>query len=329
MTDSLPAPSPLPPLPPTLSDPGGGLLHGRFAGRLLHDPSLFGPTEGRRRRWLYAAAGDDRVAIGAAIVDLGFVAVMFAWATFDGRTHTFDRRAPLGRGVFVGTTPDRGAGADGAFGRLRLGGDGSLDVDVPTEDGRLRARIGCTRDVLPMVLSTPTAEGGWNVTQKAAGTHMDGWFSVGNAAPIHLEGAGGWRDWTTGRQDRTTRWRWAAGAGRSTDGRMVGLNVSTGMNAAGAGEDAVWWDGRPCGLVIDRLAPIVSTVPHGRWEVHGAGCALDFDGAGVRAKTERLPLLRSSYTQPIGRFVGTLPDPDDTPVEVSLSGVTEDHLAVW
>ena len=140
--------------------------------------------------------------------------------------------------------------------------------------------------------------------------------------------ASGWRDATSGRQDRRTTWRWAAGGGVG-GGRRVGINVSTGMNAHELGEDVVWWDGEPSSLVIDRLAPIVGTVPHGRWEVHGAGCALDFDGTGVRAKTERLPLLRSSYTQPIGRFVGTLPDPGGTPVEVSLSGVTEDHLALW
>ena len=320
---------PLTPLPPTLRAPDGGLLAGLFAGRLSNDPLLFGPNEGRRRRWLYAAAGDDRAAVGAAVVDLGFVAAVFAWAVIDGRTHTFDRRAVFGRGTFVGATPDRGAGADGPFGRIRLAGDGSLDLDVPTEAGRLTARVDCTQDVLPVVLATPTEEGGWNVTQKAAGTAMDGWLAVGTTDRVPLEAAGGWRDWTTGRQDRTTRWRWAAGAGWAADGRRVGLNASTGMNAAAHGEDVVWWEGRPYPLVIDRLAPIVGTVPHGRWEIHGAGCALDLDVTGVRARTERLPLLRSTYTQPIGRLEGTLPDPDGTPVEVSLTGVTEDHLAVW
>lgn len=48
---------------------------------------------------------------------------------------------------------------------------------------------------------------------------------------------------------------------------------------------------------------------------------------GGRVATEDLLLVRSAYVQPIGRFEGALPDPTGHPVEVSLTGVTEDHRA--
>jgi hypothetical protein len=325
--------STLPPLPPTLTTPGGEALFGRWAGHLGVDPLEAGPRRGRARRWTYAAAGDEEGSVGAAVVVLGPLAVAFAWSQLGGRTATWEARLPLRRGVWVARTPAGGAGAVTRDARVVLGGDGALDIDVPLEGGagdRLRADVEVTRDVRPLVLVTETPTGGWNSTQKAAGTAVRGRFSLGDGT-VHrfTDDAGGWRDWTSGRQDRTTVWRWAAGAGRAADGRRVGLNLSSGMNARAEGEDAVWWDGVPHALAAHTLRPVSESEPGAGWELLGPGWSLSFTPAGVRAKHERLPLITSRYVQPIGRFVGTLPDPDGTPRPVTLTGVTEDHLAIW
>jgi hypothetical protein len=332
--------STLPPLPPTLRTPGGEPLYGRWAGHLAVDPLATGPRRGRARRWTYAAAGDDEASVGAAVVVLGPLAVAFAWAQVAGRTATWETRLPLRRGVWVARTPAGGAGAVSRGGRVLVGGDGALDLDVPIDVpvgvegggavGRLRASVEVTREVRPVVLVTETPTGGWNCTQKAAGTHVRGRLTLGDGLDHRFgDGAGGWRDWTSGRQDRTTRWRWAAGAGTAADGRRVGLNLSSGMNARAEGEDVVWWDGSPYGLAAHTLRPVSESEPEAGWEASGPGWSLSFTPAGVRAKDERLPLLTSRYVQPIGRFVGTLPDPDGTPRQVTLTGVTEDHLAIW
>jgi hypothetical protein len=321
------APVPLPPVPAALTDPDGALLAGLYAGDVHRDPVRDAPRRGRVRRWYYVAAGDATSLVGAAVVDLGFVAVAFAFASVAGRTATFETRRALGVGAEVASVPAGGAAVSTRSAALSLAGDGSLTVDVPTDAGRLRAEVRTTVPVTPAVCATATPEGGWNVTRKCAGSAVSGSLRLGDAPAVELAGAGGWSDWTAGRQDRTTVWRWAAGAGTASDARRVGLNASTGMNAA-SGEDVVWWDGTPYALPVASIAP-VGDDPERDWEVLGAGCELRLTPAGVRSAVEQLPLMTSNYVQPFGTWAGHVTDPAGDEVAVRLAGVAEDHLAVW
>jgi hypothetical protein len=321
---------PLPPLPTRLDDPVTGIVHGLFAGRTVADPLAFGPRSGRARRWRYVAAGGRDAAVGAAVVHLGALAVAFAWAQLGTRTVTWERRAPFGRGVEVDRGLDGSASVRLAGARLQLDVDGGLRVDVPAADGqRLTALVHPTGDATPTVGVTGTREGGWNATQKAAGYPVEGWVRRGSGPRVELGAdGGGWRDASSGRQDRRTAWHWAAGAERAGDGRRVGLNASTGWKDE-PWEDVVWWDGEPHRLEVARLRPQDAWEPTGDWVVGGPGWELWFEPDGVRAKDERLGVVTSRYVQPIGRFRGTLPSPEGRAVEVDLLGVTEDHLAVW
>lgn len=304
------------------------LRFGRFVGWLSDDPLGFGPTRGRARRWAYAAAGDGDTVLGGAVAAIGPVVAAFAFAIVDGQTVTWGGRTRSSRRAGVGAVPAAGARSTGRRARLHLDGRGGLEVDVPTDAGRLIGRIATRADVVPVVLATPTPEGGWNVTEKAAGSVADLSVAVGDGPAELRRDVGGWRDWTSGRQDRRTAWRWAAGAGHAQDGRRVGLNVSTGMNARVPGENVVWWDGRPHRLEVEQLAPTGPSAA-GTWCVVGPGTELTLTPAGVRARRENLGLVRSDYTQPIGRWHGRLRAPDGSSREVVLSGVAEDHLAVW
>lgn len=320
----------LEPLPSRLRGRGADLPVGCWAGRLREDPQDLGPRRGRARRWMYVAAGGEQASVGAAVVDLGFLSVAFCWALIGARTVTFEQRRVLGSRTWVGRLPDGGAGLSARRARMLLLPDGGLELDVPSAAGRLRASVTTREDVTPMVLLTPTPDGGWNATEKAAGTLAEGWVRLGDGPRTSLgPEASGWRDWTSGRQDRTTTWRWAAGGGRSADGRRVGINVSTGMNGQADGEDVVWWDGQPYHLDVAHLRPEDELLLDGAWDVGGSGWSLHLDPAGARAEDVSLGLITSRYVQPIGRFTGTLPSPETGADPVWLAGVTEDHLAVW
>lgn len=307
----------------------GGLRPGLTAGSLEVDPLTLGARGGRPRRWCYAAAGDRDLAVGAAVVDLGPVGTTFVWASVAGRTVEWSRKVLLGRGLEVAATPKGGAFYDGGGGRIALDAEGGLAIDVPlARGGRLVATAiaGGEGGVTPAVLATRTPGGGWNVTEKAAGYRVVG--TVELEGRVHLLDGRGWRDWTAGRQDRRTSWRWAAGGGWSRSGTPMGFNVSTGMNAEDEGEDVVWWDGRPHRLEVTALRPSGDD-PAGPWTVSGPGWGLELAPWGVRAADENLWVLRSSYVQPIGGFRGSLPAPDGSPVEVEAVGVTEHHEATW
>lgn len=307
----------LPPVPP------GPAPRGLWAGVLDADPRA--GRRGRTRRWSYAAAGEPGLAVGAAVVDLGFASTSFAWALVDDRLLTWEARGLPLVSARVGDHAATSSRFHARSARVVIGVDGALDLDVPVDGGRLRA----TSTVVPgtpAVCVTPTPRGGWNATQKAAGERAD----LVVATPTgerRATAAGTWRDWTLGAQDRHTTWRWAAGAGTTADGHRVGLNLSTGMNGV-VGEDVVWWDDQPHGLTVDTLAPVDGDA-RGAWRVAGPGWALDFASTAVREADEDLWLVRSRYVQPVGVFDGTLPGPDGAPVAVRLVGVTEDHEATW
>jgi hypothetical protein len=322
----------LPPLPSSLRGDDGTMAWGLYAGEVTSDPVPLGPSGGHPRRWLYAAATGQDAAVGAAVVE-AFpawlpIGVVFVWARLHDDIVTWERRVPVGMSCRVGRVPDEGARADvrSRGEHVHLHADGSMDIRVRIGGrGWLEAVVQGQPDT-PAVLATRTPLGGWNVTQKQAGQVASGHVRLGEEhAPID---GGAWTDWTSGRQDRDTTWRWAAGAGTSTDGRRVGLNLSTGMNGVADGEDLVWWDGTPHAVTVTALAP-AGDDPAGPWQVAGPGWALSFHPVGVRAADENLGLVRSRYVQPIGRFQGTLPGPDGGPIEVVLDGVTEDHLARW
>jgi hypothetical protein len=315
------APVPLPVSP-------GGLRRGLFAGEVLADPVPTAPRRGRVRRWSYVAAGDGQTVVGAAVVHLGAIGVAFAFASVAGRQVTWATKRPVASGVRVGGVPADGAEARTGRVRVDLGGDGSIHLDVPTALGRLMADVRPTGAVTPAILATRTPDDGWNVTQKVAGTPVEGELRLGSGPIVPLGAtAGGWSDWTTGRQDRRTTWRWAAGAGGTVDGKRVGINASTGMNGREAGEDVVWWDGVPHGLRVDELTAVADA--SGPWRVSGPGSELRLEPSGVRSADEHLGVLSSRYVQPFGRWTGALTDPDGISRAVTLAGVAEDHLALW
>ena len=309
--------------PPEPAEAGRSLEFGRWAGALDYDVAAVGDRRGRLRRWSYVAAADAQIAAGAAIVDLGYVVASFLWICREGQVLQWERK---GVPRVHGRVPPRIDGPPAWFrqGRHRVQiGDGVVRAEVGPPSQRLSLHLDLVPDA-PATVVVGTPHGGWNATQKVAGERATG--SVSAPGWTGSLAGGGWRDFTVGRQDRHTTWRWAAAAGRTPTGR-VGINVGTGMNGQPPGENVVWWDGMPRGLEVTVLEPVAAF--EGAWKLAGPGWQLDFRPDGVRAADENLLLVRSRYVQPIGTFTGTLPGPDGTPVPVELRGVTEDHEARW
>lgn len=128
-------------------------------------------------------------------------------------------------------------------------------------------------------------------------------------------------DDTAGYHARDTAWRWAAGAGRTRDGRIAGFNLVEGVNDPPAGsERTVWLDGAPAEAPPVRISPELDAVRF------ASGEELRFASEAVRERHDRMPGVRSDYRQPFGRFAGTLPGG----IELAEGlGVTEDHRARW
>jgi hypothetical protein len=115
---------------------------------------------------------------------------------------------------------------------------------------------------------------------------------------------------------RHTHWRWAAGVGRSRDGRRVAWNLVSGVNDPPTqSERTVWVDGLPHEVAPCTFAEDLTSVD-----------GLDFQAEAGPERRQNLVLVRSRYRQPFGTFGGELPG------GIALAegfGVMEEHEAVW
>jgi hypothetical protein len=128
-------------------------------------------------------------------------------------------------------------------------------------------------------------------------------------------------DDSAGYHARVTEWEWAAGAGRTADGRDIRWNLVTGVHDAPTGsERRVWVDG-----AAREIAPVAFS--DALDEVRFAdGEMLRFEHRAERARSDDLRIFASDYRQPFATASGTLPGGIEL---ASGCGVLERHSARW
>jgi hypothetical protein len=132
--------------------------------------------------------------------------------------------------------------------------------------------------------------------------------------------ARGVEDESAGYHPRHTVWTWSCGVGRSTSGQAVGWSLVSGINdPERASERSIWVDGEP-----SEPRPVSF---EGLDAINFAdGSRLELTREFERHKEERRPFARYTYSQPFGRFTGSLPG--GVRLEHAL-GVIEHHDAYW
>ena len=141
----------------------------------------------------------------------------------------------------------------------------------------------------------------------------------------------GHHDWSAGYMRRETFWNWGCLAGRLDSGRVVGMNVSCGVNETSFTENCFWLDGAlhrigPVHFAYDRRdlsQPWRLTDSEGRLE-------LTFSPLGRHVERINALIVASNFTQMFGRYTGTLVTDEGETLQVSgLPGYAEWHFARW
>ncbi len=293
---------------------------------------VYGSRRGLKQ-WHYQSLTTPEWFLGFAVVQLGYVAQLFAYCV-DRRSQArveVERMSLLGRALdfapssLTGTTEWRSRDA-----QLRLSfkdGRHVAEFDLPLGRERLTGEVAATPDEA-LALVFPLAPGRLAYTHKAAGMRAQGSLRLG-ARELALDAALASLDYTRSIARRHTVWNWASFAGHTVSGKRLGLNLSARVyDLEGTSmENALWLDGRVETLGAVRFeVPAKTTDP---WHIVSSDGSdevrLDVKPLGERRSDLDLKLVRSVFSQPYGLASGVV---RGERVE-NLFGVVEDHDALW
>jgi len=325
----------LPPAPPALHCGAGRVAdYGRYAGRIADlstatwdgSGGLFSRRRLQRKGWMYFGAFSPRYMVGYAVADAGLTATAFVYV-YDRQTrrlHEQKATVPFGFGAAFAPSPDAewalrsGAKAwqarpQGQGWSVRFEGAG-LKLEMEFHD------TGSGMTSIASSLFRP-----FHHTYKICGMPV--------RLRVELEGqaedceASGTLDFTLGYPPRHTDWNWASLDGQTEDGQRVGINlVAHFMNGL---ENALWLDGEllPLAQAVFQYEPAQLLEP---WRIATADgrLQLEFQPEGQRREDISVGLLASRFTQPFGRFSGTLQTAAG-PRRIEGYGVVEQHRARW
>jgi len=336
-----------------LVDDAGDVRLGIFAQPIhevnYRDYALTTPLGRPARRWArrfgfnqfqFLGALSESLVFGCAIADVKYVGTAFAYC-YEPATRRFAEFSftqPLARRTRFTQTPESG---DCVFAARKARVTMTGETLPPRR--RLIAHVGDTLvidavfhedtpPIEPMRICTRAGATGWVYARKTAGQRLEGsltWedrtYDLG-ALPIY-----GHHDWSAGYMRRETFWNWGCLAGALGDGRVVGMNVSCGVNETSYTENCFWLDGQlqkldSVAFAYDRrdlMRPWRVTSYDGR-------LGLEFNPEGRHAERVKAVVLATDFHQLFGRYYGNLITADGERLTVDgLLGYMEQHYAKW
>lgn len=340
------------PAPASLFDGGGALLAGVYR-HAIGDPRLPTPAW-RLKEWHYLSVATPECFLALAVVQLGYVANLFAYVVDradPARPWQCEHLSPLGRALrfapsslhgetcwqsrgaqvrLIGETR-AGAAEGGAVGQWRA------EIDLLVRRGsekaeRLQASLQMQgAEALALVHRLPS--GGAAYTHKECAQPCTGTMQL-RGQRREIRGLAS-LDWTRSQAERVTRWNWASAAMQLPDGRQLGLNLSALVYDDAAGhsrENAMWLQGRRMDLrgVRFELPAKPDREPWRIQSLSGDEVDLTFRPLGVRRQNLQVGVVASRFIQPYGLFSGHLQPQGHSAIRfVDAFGVVEDHYAKW
>ena len=324
------------PAAPKALDAGHGRVadYGRYEGRIADlstaawdgSRGLFSPRRLQRKGWMYFGAFTPRYMVGYAVADAGLMATAFVYV-YDRETKKLTEHkatVPFGFSKDFAPSPDATwALKNGARRWQALPAGGGWDVRFQAPGLKLEMRFRDAGAGMTAIASSPGRP--FHHTWKLC------------AMPVRLaleldgrrveETASGTLDFTLGYPPRNTDWNWASLDGITEDGQRIGVNlVAHFMNGH---ENAMWLGDRllPLSQAVFQYDPAQLLQP---WRVHTLDGLLDvqFTPEGERREDISVGLLASRFTQPFGRFSGTLKTAQGVK-KIEGLGVVEQHHAKW
>ena len=304
----------------------------------------------RFKRWHYISMTCERYLVAACIVDAAYLGNVFAYVV-DREQNTcweWHKTIPAALGVTISPNSLTGQSVYSArnWGSIAMINDAAaqsrtLTLDLQGDATKPSIQLICDIEedaaVQPVVAVQTVAPNTWSYTHKCYGLPAGATLRIGNeTVEIPMGKAFAGIDYTAGYRKYETFWNWAAGGGMSTDDVVVGFSLTAHTHADADTDDAL-----DCGVWLDgRLIPIRRTRFHydrndllSPWRISDDDDIIDltFHPENQRSQHINFGLVASQFTQPYGRFTGTIRGPESghTYTLDKVLGVTEQHFARW
>lgn len=299
-------------------------------GRLLDD-------EERRnefRQFQFLGAISESVVIGCALTRTHKSNSAFAYLYRPSDQAFHEIRLRSKSGVAMSLDPDDGTselvGNDG-FVRIEALPSGVKRLRIEHSDVEVDFQIRET-DFETLRLCSAAGPNGWAYAQKVAGVPATGSVRspVGDFDLEHVQ-ACGHHDYTAGFLRPETWWNWACVSGRADDGRLIGVNVSRGVNETSFSENCFWVDGvrTPLGGMHFEFDPDAFDEPWHLSETTGPTRLTFTPAHGYHATGERGEVA-ANFHQLFGTFSGELATAAGSPIVLrDVPGFAETQYARW
>ncbi len=336
-----------------LIDATGEIRYGVFAEPILEvnyrNYTLLSPLDRPRGRlarhfgfnqFQFLGGLSDSLIFGCAIADMKIAASAFLYfyEPTTGGFANFSFMAPLAVGCRFDQRPEDGsttfswrgnsiaitATATPQQRRLLVSLTSGVRVDATFDESRPR--------IAPMAICTGAGAGGWVFARKTAGASVSGTVEwQGRRIDLAQLAMLGHNDWSAGYMRRETFWNWGCVAGRLPDGRIVGMNISCGVNETSYTENCFWVDG-----TLERVG--IAAFEYDRhdlmkpWKLRTGDGRVDlvFTPEGRHSEKVNALVLASNFHQLFGRYQGRLVAADGESIQLDGQlGYMERHYAKW
>lgn len=284
----------------------------------------------RLKSWQYMTAVSDDVFIAFVVGTAGFASNGFVYAAElpSGRVHKKLAITPLMLGTELAPSSTAGSHRFHTRGLAveieNHGRSFAARVDAKTDAGRLAAELSfeSAKNDEHLALCVPLPGGRWNYTHKFAAFAVTGHVMLGDRRIELARGRSfGTIDFTKMYALRHAVWRWIALSGRTTEGRVLGLNLVDPTPEAPISENALWIDGKREALAHVQIGPTRASAD---------GLDLSLREIAVVEQKLDVPLVRHKLRHVIGSFSGTVRTVSgDTHALRDVVGIHEDYDTWW
>jgi len=310
----------------------------------LTDP--FGRRAGKLKRYLgfnqfqFLGILSEELVFGCAIANLKYIgtAFLYLYQPHSRRLRQLDFRAPLAIGTRFDQRPE-----DGTASFKNRSARIMMTASKQPRRRQLMASLACgvstdlafdeeQPSVQPMIICTRAGATGWVFARKTAGFKVSGTISwEGETYDLGAVQAYGHNDWSAGYMRRRTFWNWGCLAGQTSDGRIIGMNVSCGVNETSFTENCFWLDGR-----LHKLDTVCFRYDRDNlespWQLTSfdGHLKLDFHPEGKHQERINAWILASNFNQLFGRYHGWLETARGERINIDgMLGYVESHYAKW